>query len=448
MKFQFRWHLLVMVFYYCLEANAVVTSTLLKNVPTSSPAYKLLRLTGDKGLETYALWIEPKASVGSVVVITEPYTGIDWTGLDLDQKVAALPEAKTLGLIEDTYGPWYTKGKSQKIIYEFKSPEDVIAQAIPYTINGIGALFVFPRFYAGKSIADSAEEVALSLEFLGTQSVVDPKKIGIYGASWGGFEAVHGAARAKPAVKPSIGVAWQPMLNFSRFWDDYTLNYFLRFQNNPSSQKLVFQKLEPYARRVALSTFEQGNGKYNFSSFGMDFLKANLNTPFLILHDDWDTLVPVEHTNDLLAAMPLGKVETFIVPRSRPIDYTTFDFSHFPVATNPNFDTWGSFVFAYAYLINHLAPKDASYWISLYEANQLWALLAHMKVMKSQGKSLAPFTARLIDLCHPKIWLYDVSGLVKETMQGQVLLSFWINFHFGLKTEPETVRSYLENKGL
>ena len=188
MKYIFFFFVPVLVFLISGDVVfAAVQTDVLRNVATTTYPYKLLRIKDGAGLETYALWIAPKPGVTSVIVMTEPYTGIDWTGLTLDQTVAVLPDAKTLGYIDDLYGPLYEASTSKKIVYDYKTPDDIIPKGMPYLVNGMGVLFVFERFYAGGSIEQDANETALALEFLGTQLSVDSSKIGITGASWGGL---------------------------------------------------------------------------------------------------------------------------------------------------------------------------------------------------------------------------------------------------------------------
>ena len=429
------------------KAFAAVQTDVLKNVSTSTYPYKLLRIKDGAGLETYALWIPPKYG-NSVVLMTQPYTGIDWTGLQLDTNVAAMPDAKTLGIIEDLYGPLYEAGKSQKIFYSYKTPDEIIPEGIPFLVNGMGVLFVFERFYAGGSMLQDANETALALEFLGTQASVDPQMIGIWGASWGGFEALHGAARAKANVKPKYGVAWMPMINVGRFWNDITKDYYVRFQSNPSSQTLAYVKLEPYARRAAVSAWSTTTQSMDFSKFGPAFLSNNLTTRFLILHDEWDTIVPKEHTLDLVASMTPSRIDSFIVPRATPIDYSRFTIDHFPVKETPNYDNWGSAQFAYAYLIERLAPRSASYWVSYYDSNELWALLTHMKTIKMGGRNINSIVQRLIDLCDPKLKLADITGNIKDVLDGKIIVSVYVNAVFGLTTTPENVATYLQTSGL
>jgi hypothetical protein len=244
------------------------------------------------------------------------------------------------------------------------------------------------------------------------------------------------------------------MVDFQRFWDDVTRDYYLRFAENPASQLLAYMKLEPYARRVAVSAWDPQSQEMDFSTLGTAFLRNNLSTEFLVLHDEWDTIVPVEHTLDLIGALAgapapaAAASRAFVVPRAAPIDYATFTVDHFPVKSPASFDDWGAMQFAYSYLIARLAAPAAPYWVNLYDGRELAALLLHLKSVKSLGRDIRSVVPRLVDLCREKSWLYNISSPSDGVLPGPVIVSAYVNSVFGLRTTPENVRTTLENSGL
>jgi|APSaa5957512622_1039677.scaffolds.fasta_scaffold02646_6 hypothetical protein len=213
--------------------------TIDKNDKTYS--YQLLRLEG-KNEPSYAVYIQNDRP--ETVFITKPYTAIDWTEEKIDQK---------------QWNP--------------QSIEEITEESNIYLYNGFSVLNVFGRFYTEGDIENDINDMLAGMNFLSNKT----KKIGITGMSWGGFEAIYTAANSNP--KPIVGVAYYPPTDFQswRNWAENTNEDFFT----------------PYIERIDKTT--QGN----FTSWSHDYLAANLETKFLIIHAHEDTLVPIEQSISL-----------------------------------------------------------------------------------------------------------------------------------------------------
>jgi dipeptidyl aminopeptidase/acylaminoacyl peptidase len=56
-------------------------------------------------------------------------------------------------------------------------------------------------------VRDDIEDMKAGMWFVADQSDVDKTRIGVYGGSWGGFEALYATAYADPRARPLVTVA-------------------------------------------------------------------------------------------------------------------------------------------------------------------------------------------------------------------------------------------------
>jgi len=200
--------------------------------------YQLLRLQGAE-VPSYATYF-PRGE--EVILIARPYIGIDWTGEEID--------------------------RTRKHV---ASTEDIMTDSMIYLYNNFSVLNVYARFYAGGDIENDVEDIVAGLEFLDEKH----ERIGITGSSWGGFEAIYGAASSD--VKPDVGTAFYPPTDFTA-WTEWSITTGEEF-------------FVPYQERVRSADV----------TYDHQYLLEHLETEFLIFHAYEDTLVPFNQSFELAA---------------------------------------------------------------------------------------------------------------------------------------------------
>jgi len=388
--------------------------------------YQLQQLSEAGGRTTCAIWFPPSASGGMrpAVLITEPYAGVNWSSDPVDEAWTARFNPSQ-SVYPDVNGP-LVNSTSGPIMYTLWTPESVPEEGLVCLSHGMGVLLVFERFYAGGTIADNVKDTTLGLEFLHEQSGVDPNRLGIFGISWGGFEAIYGAANAPAGAVPVVGVASSPPSDLGQLYHYATQGLFSLIQD----QGLLAQRLsfyDPYVRRIIAGTVTSISPlNLDFSAYGLDFLRANLKTKFLVLHDQWDTMVPVQQSLALAAALP-GQVQGLWYPHVGAIDYNTLPLSHGPVS--PGLSEGSTAVFTCLYLLERLLPSDAAIHIP-YHSSELAGFFAYMRDMQKQGQDISSLGPRLNDLADPRITMVDL-----DAAPGQpafVSGAYWANYFLSL----------------
>ncbi len=389
--------------------------------------YQLWQISEPGGRTTYAFWMPVDSAQGPrpAVLITEPYAGIDWSSDPVDQSWASRFNPRQL-FYPDVNGPFFDAATSGQIVYSLPTPDQFVPQGLVCLGNNVSVLFVFERFYAGGSIADNARDTTLGLEFLAQQPGVDATHLGIFGSSWGGFEALYGAADAPAGAVPAAGVAWYPPSDFSRFYHYLTSDLFNLIQNEDVlAQRLQFY--DPYRRRIVAGTIASASPfALDFSSFDLDFLKANLRTDFLVLHDEWDTLVPFAQSTALAAALP-DRVQGLWYPHIGPVDYNALPLAHVPVS--PGLDDGSANIFTFAYLLERLLPAGSPISIP-YNSSEFENFFAYMRNMENSGADIGSLEPRLADLSDPRITLVDVNP---TNPLPPISGSFWAAYFLGLR---------------
>ncbi len=228
--------------------------------------YYLLKLEYAGKDATYAMWIPPVGGgVRPAVLLTRPYDYISWSGDDV------LP------------------GAEMRV-------REYIEGAVIFMLNNIGVLNVFERWYAGGSIQNDVDDTVAGLCFLNEAvGLVDRTRVGIWGGSWGGFEALYGAAHASDGggVVPLAGVAFYPLSDFNDEVDYLEITTGGLPNSIPditdsTKKNLYVDFFDDYLLRIKATA--------SWADWDGDALLAKLDTPFVVVHDEWDTLVPFEQS--------------------------------------------------------------------------------------------------------------------------------------------------------
>jgi hypothetical protein len=367
--------------------------------------FQLLQLSEPGGRTTYALWFPPNSSAGPrpAVLFTEPYDGVTWSSASVDQSWLARYNPAQSDY-PDVNGPFYGPN-SGPITYYPWTMDQIPPTGGTCMIHNVGVLFAFERFYAGGSIADNVEDTTLALEFLQQQGGVDLKHLGIFGFSWGGFEALYGAANAPAGAVPSVGVAWSTPSDMKQTYQYITQDLPGLIQDpNVLAQRQLFY--DPYDRRIIAGTVTSFSPlTLDFSSYNLNFLQANLKTKFLVFHDTWDTIVPFEQSVALVQALP-GEVQGLWFPHVGPIDYNTLPLSHTPVQSE--LESSNAYVFTSVYLLERLLPANVQIYIP-YSSSDIITYFTYLRSLQKQGVDISTLLPRLNDLTDQRIVMIDES---------------------------------------
>ncbi len=418
-----------------------VTVTVLLEATYSTPditvPYQLLRLQANGAAPTYAQWFPPypEEGVRPAMLVTRPYDGIDWTGEAVDQKWAA----RGTGAFPDDDEPSYGPGSSQ-IGYTTLPHLKAAEEAVIYRIHKMGALFVYGRYYAGGSIWNEVDDMTTGLAFLGQQSNVDSTRIGIFGASWGGFEAVYGAAYAPPTAVPKVGVALAPLALM-----DQQIQYLTQILPQSGAQPQILQQyqtfFEPYVRRIYASTNgapDAPNSDYSF--WDAQALAKRTTTQFLLIHDQWDTLVPFVQSETLNQLNPEVFHPLFMY-QGAPRDFDTLTMSHGPMLVLENkFPAIYSFYYSFA-LTRLLAPSETV--LVLFEPESMRLFFQSVRQYQLAGHPVSWAAPLLIDMCKPNVTVVDSSAATWTTKLGAQLVADELNAVWNTSLTPGDVEAAL-----
>ncbi len=341
--------------------------------------YYLLKLEYDGNEPSYAMWIPPlDGGVQPVVVMTRPYDYIRWNGDSVPPFTAVTSNA------------------------------GYVQQAYLFLFNGYGVLNVFERYYAGGSIQNDVDDTVAGLRFLAESGLADATKIGIWGGSWGGFEALYGAAYAADGggAVPLAGVAFFPVSDFADEVD-YIENPAGIIPNNipditDAMKRTTYETFfEPYLDRIkAASGWENWDGAA---------LLAKLTTDFMVVHDEWDTLVPFEQSTYLSDNSPLITPLYFYQETPRDLNVIPYGWGHGELReysldeTPPPAEgiTFGiSNTLASAYLFTRLRPSNYSFRLIGYDATALNDFIGYIRDYKCvHSRESMMWAAELLSDC-------------------------------------------------
>lgn len=349
----------------------------------------LARVDRPDGGRTYVQWMPPdKPGPRPLVVVTAPYQIVDWTGEEVDSRWAGYAPSPS-GLYLDRDGPGFD-GKAE-IYAEHKTPEQTASESIPHLINDAGVLVVFGRFYAGGSVRDEVADMAAGMWLAPRLPQADPTRVGVWGGSWGGFEALW-AAREAEAELPARAVAAL-----------YPVSDFPGLVTRAANATGVFATLFPaYLRRVYAATggppWQPGT---DYQGLRTEDLCGRLPET-LVLHDDGDTIIPVAHTEALAARCGVAPLYW---PRLTPGDSTVW--THGPLLDGPT--PQAVTLYSLAFLHLRLAPPEQPFVIELYSEASLGDHLQLLRQAQLAGRDISYAVPRLYDLMDPRLWLWDPS---------------------------------------
>lgn len=416
--------------------------------------YQLLRLPNANGGFTYAEWLPRSGGgTGPVMVGTVPYDGIDWSGDAIDAQWASRPNAASGYSYPDVNGPGGSMA-SPSITYKLVSPSDELsALGFPHFLNGMSVLLIYGRFYAGGNLDSYVGDMQAGMRFLAQAPGVDATRVGVFGASWGGFEAAYTAAYAEPGVVPAVGVPIAPPLDFSVLATHATTGL---DASVPAAALASFQTFyDPYLRRMFAATGgPPSQAGSDYSHYTGAALCPRLQTALLVPQDDWDTLIPVDEARAFVQGCACQATGLWYQHLDAPPAITP---SHGPMVQGvPYTNDAGAqasgypsvFTFSFAFMYARLLPASATVLLPYGQPDML-QFLQSVRAWQQGGRDVGYVAARLIEFAQANVQAYDLTGILPSPTSGATVLAgmmaqVWPNA--GL--DPTNVLARLQASGL
>lgn len=358
---------------------------------------ELVRAHRPDGGRSYFVYLPALVPDAPLVVLTQPYAGIDWTGEDVDARWAT----RGAGIFADDEAPDYDG--DDLVAYEPQTVQAAADSGLVFIANNCAFIAAYGRFYAGGTIEDDSLDAVAPFYFARTRDdELDLDHMATWGGSWGGFMAYAGAARAPDDAAPEVAaVLWGPS-DFSGMWA-YT-DAIVGVYPTPTQAEAFFST---YRRRIAGATGGPAP-RAEFAPYDRDALCAGLGMSVLSLHDDWDTLVPVEQTRELVAACP--RVEPLYWHRQTPIDYDVIGLDHGASADEePMIPT--AYTFSHAYILSRLHPTGPILLVTYEPA--LVSFLGLVRTEQMAGGDASDALPRLRELTDARIMALQPSGVAE-----------------------------------
>lgn len=164
-------------------------------------------------------------------------------------------------------------------------------------------------------------------------------------------------------------------------------------------------------------------------------------TNFLIIHDDWDTLVPARQTRNLVNANP-SKFQGFYYQHKLGINFESFQKGHSQPSEGMTFKGFDPIVQLYL-KTNLMEPSEVK--IIYYNNIDFISSVGAFRQNQNHGLNISFLKSRFLDFCKPNVFFYDLdSGLqVTGTYLLSVLTTAW-----GWSKSEATVCGYLESQNL
>ncbi len=336
-----------------------------------------------------------KPSQGTIVY-SVPYEGIDWSGEEVDKRWAADPRSATGYFAPDVDGPDYNSATSKQVSFRLAKLEDIANQGIFFLYNGYDVLFVHHRFYAGRTTDLYVEEMRLAIEWLQTP-------VAVFGVSLGGFISLQAAGNFGPELVKAQ-VIMSPLSNWQNqksYLDGLSAKI-----SNPTKLAEYIDFFEPYVRRFANPAVLQSP-------------KRKIST--LLIHDEWDTLIPVEQSDQLFSGNILATDSQYLkFQHLTPVDFNTMVKEHYQPGSGLNFTN--TIPYYQAFIFNRLRSTNSSF-VIFYNESTFTALLNEMKNLKANGKDTSGFQKVLSELCKPNFLMYDMDAGNQPTVEAINLIN-------------------------
>lgn len=403
---------------------------------------ELIRAHRPDGERSYLLYVHALSTDGGVapvVIANQPYDGIDWTNEPVDVKWAT----RGAGTHADDDAPAYNGVDVAG--YTPLTVESQVSGDAVHLLNGFAIVHAYGRFYAGGSVEDDIRDATAPYHFvLSRPTELDLSRVGSFGGSWGGLMAIFGAARAPAGLTLKSLVPLTPPSDLAGMHDWITTDGPAVFMP-PATFTSFFS---PYRRRIEAATLVDGGvttpqtapaawSPYQHAAVCAGLRATQPQVKVLSPHDEWDTLVPVTQTRELVAACP-DLVTPLYWPRDGDPSFTTLD--HGPMGAEPGLPS--VFTFAYLHLALELTREDQTALTAGVPA-AIDSYLTLLDAERDRGGDVSHALPTLRLLCHPRARYFD--GVTMTIQDGAALLSGSVNRVLGASTTPQTVCAALQN---
>ena len=389
---------------------------------------EFIRAERPDGGRSFLLYQHAPAARAPLVIQTQPYAGIDWTGEEVDERWAQLGA----GSHPDVDAPDYDD--ADKIAYQLQDPAEAVGANNVWAFNGFAAIHAYGRFYAGGTLADDALDAVAPYAFARTRpDEIDLARIGAFGSSWGGMMALFGASQAPPDAAPRVVVPISAPSDFVALWT-WSTDTFLSQSNNP---EMVTGFYSPYWRRATptLGSPPAGPSAGPYTHAG---LCPGLPGTIILPHDVWDAIIPVAQTEGLAAAC--ANVEPIYWPRATPLDLEAATMSHGPFAGEGLVPS--VLIYTYAALALSLAPPEAA---NVYSVTSGPSLVLHLQLVlaaQEAGEDVAWILPRLRELADPR--LQTLVAELNQLQPSAAVLASAVNEVWQTAFDADSLRAQLE----
>ncbi len=391
----------------------VVSTTTFVDSERTFPV-SLVRVDRSDGGRTFVQYVgSDRAGPRGAVLMTLPYAVAGWTGEELDIRWAGYPLED--GLHPDVDGPSYDG--ERMAIFEQPSTDDVSEQGIVHLLNGLSVVFVFGRFYAGGDVRDEVADMQAGVAYLASRDDIDFSRVGVFGGSWGGFEALQASANAEP-WRPLVTVALYPVIDLP--------SWVVHLESRTGLARDVTRS---HLARVRSGTTE------GFEGLRLEDLCGRLPERTLLLHDDLDNLAPIE------AARRLERECGATLLRWPHADTpATDDPSHGPMLSEvPDVVVPSAFTYGNAYL--HAALVRAfERVVGVVQQAALEAHLARVVDAQRRGEDVSWILPRLRDLL--RVSYLELPSRV--VVDGRTVVARAVQAAWGVATSPEDIETLLD----
>ncbi|MCY1070579.1 hypothetical protein OV090_37910 [Nannocystis sp. RBIL2] len=389
---------------------------------------EFIRAERPDGGRSFLLYQHAPAAKAPLVIQTQPYAGIDWTGEEVDERWAQQGD----GSHPDVDAPDYNE--SDNIAYQLQDPAEAVGANNVWAFNGFAAIHAYGRFYAGGTLADDALDAVAPYAFARTRpDEIDLERIGAFGSSWGGMMALFGASQAPPDAAPRVVVPISAPSDFVALWT-WSSDTFLSQSNNPT---MVTGFYSPYWRRATpiLGSPPAGAAAEPYTHAG---LCPGLPGTLILPHDAWDAIIPITQTQGLAAAC--ANVEPIYWPRATPLDLETATMTHGPFAGEGLVPS--VLIYTYAALALQLAPPEAA---NVYSVTSGPSLVLHLQLVLAEqkaGKDVAWILPRLRELADPR--LQTLVAELNQLQPSAAVLASAVNEVWQTTFDADSLRAQLE----
>ena len=410
-----------------VDAAAGYSSELIRTEPYTDDQMRtwtnqLVRIHRPDGARTYVQYL-PSDQPGPrpVVVMTMPYAGIDWTGEDVDTRWAGYPLDSASRHL-DVDNPQFDG--TSLIVYDPTSVANADDQAHVHLLNNFAVVLIYGRFYTGGSVRDDVEDMKAGMWFVAEQDAIDKTRVGVFGGSWGGFEALYATAYADPRARPSVTVAEYPPSDFT------TLEPHFQAVTGAAHDGLV-----PYVQRIHAGTGgAPGDVGADYSGLHVTDLCGHLPTKTIALHDEHDNLVPFAQSQALLADCG-GDAQFWL----RTGTFDTSVFTHGPLLDEPS--PQSVFTYALDYLTVNLATPDQTQLVSVYSPVSLETHLGLVHAAQLAGRDVSFAAPRLRELADSRLVLLNFVDNSVHT--GADVAATVVNATWGTSYTAATINAQL-----